>query len=261
MTYDKVLVVGVNSSIASFVLPELKFDKCNVYGISQSLNLDGFNWIEKKNILFSKYPLDQKFLDELLDRITPLRNERVLVLNFAGIFGNPAPLKELSTDSVLQTMNENLSQFLSVVKIFCALPPNSLLVGFSGAGVGGDHMDATSLGYLLSKISLTGIVEVLDRELKIDGKRITLIAPGPFPSPMQETVSNAPNGLVSSIARQSAREIQINSDKIGKLAKAINWVSLNSQQAGGRIWSAQWDDFSQIAETQKFGYLRRVTNQ
>jgi short-subunit dehydrogenase len=260
MNYDKVLVVGVNSSIASIVLPELDLDKKNTYGISHSLNQESLSWIEKDNVLISSYPLDQGSLETLLKRIIPLRNEKVLVLNFAGIFGTPAPLKDLNTNSVLETVNQNLSQFLSVAKIFFSLPSNSFLVGFSGGGVGGDNMDATSLGYLLSKISLAGVVEVLDRELKNENKRITLIAPGPFPSAMQEAVSNAPTGLVSNVARKNAQEVQASGDKLKKLAQAINWVSSNPQQAGGKIWSAQRDDFSQIPDRKNFGFLRRVTD-
>jgi hypothetical protein len=260
MTYDKVLVVGVNSSIASMVMPELDLDKKNTFGISHSLNQESLSWIEKDHVLISSYPLSQVFRETLLNRIIPLRNEKVLVLNFAGIFGTPAPLKDLNTNSVLETVNQNLSQFLSVAEIFFSLPPKSLLVGFSGGGVGGDNMDATSLGYLLSKISLAGIVEVLDRELKNENKRTTLIAPGPFPSIMQEAVSNAPAGLVSNVARKNAQEVQASGDKLKKLAQAINWVSSNPQQAGGRIWSAQRDDFSQIPDRKNFGFLRRVTD-
>ncbi len=260
MTYDKVLVAGVNSSIASLVLPELNLDVKNTYGISQKLNEDSVSWIGKDRILISSYPLDQSILETLLDRITPLRNEKVLVLNFAGIFGTPSLLKDLNVDSVLKTINENLNQFLSVVKIFYSLPSGSLLVGFSGSGVGGDNMDVTSLGYLLSKISLAGVVEVLDRELKNENKRVSLIAPGPFPSVMQETVSNAPAGSVSNAARKNAQEVRTEGDKIRKLAQAIKWVSSNPHQAGGRIWSAQRDDFSQDFEGKNFGFLRRVTD-
>ena len=134
----------------------------------------------------------------------------------------------------------------------------SFFIGFSGGGVGGDNLDSSSLGYLMSKISLAGVIEVLDKSFKEQGKRLTLIAPGAFPSNMQTVVANSPIGTVSEEVKIKALGLELDESKIVKLAKAIDWVSNYPNQAGGKIWSAQRDDFLNQIFSEKFGYLRRV---
>jgi NAD(P)-dependent dehydrogenase (short-subunit alcohol dehydrogenase family) len=155
-------------------------------------------------------------------------------------------------------LNENVVQFMSIVKLFSELPKNSFLLGFSGAGVGGDNLDGSSLGYLLAKISLAGIVEVMDQELKAGSKRIALIAPGPFPSEMQSAVANAPAGAVTEKARLQALDLKADDARTRKLVDAIKWVVAHPIETGGRTWSAQRDDFLSTERSGRFGYLRRV---
>jgi hypothetical protein len=258
MNYDRVLVVGVNSSIASFLLPELNLDKKKLYGITQNPNMISHTWIEKSHIFVSNYPIHEKIQNQILTAIVPSRNEKVLVLNFAGYFGDPAILSNMNLESVVDVVDKNLLQFLSLVQLFLKLPPGSLFVGFSGAGVGGDSVDASSLGYFLSKISLAGAVEVIDRELKNENKRMTLIAPGPFPSEMQQKIARAGTSSVSELAQKKAQDVQLDGDKLKKLVIALNWVATNPNEAGGKIWSAQRDDFLNPSEVINFGLLRRI---
>jgi hypothetical protein len=45
----------------------------------------------------------------------------------------------MDLNSVVDVLTKNSVQFLSIVKLLEYFPPNSLLVGFSGGGVGGHH--------------------------------------------------------------------------------------------------------------------------
>jgi len=258
MTYDKVLVVGPHSSIASFVLPEMQFNRDQVYALTRRLRNADLRWIDEEHLFETNYPLEPDLIKRIVQVICPSGNERVLVLNFAGFFGEPATVRDFELNSVIDVLTKNTLQFLSLVKLFERFPSNSLLVGFSGGGVGGDNMDAASLGYLMSKISLAGIVEVIDREFLLDKKRIALIAPGAFPSEMQAAVANSVVGVVSEDSRNQAANVQADKEKILRLASAITWIANNPNEAGGRIWSAQRDDFFQNSRVEHFGLLRRV---
>jgi NAD(P)-dependent dehydrogenase (short-subunit alcohol dehydrogenase family) len=260
MIYSKVLILGAHSSIASFVLPELNFDKEIVYAISRYPVNGDLTWIHRDHIFISEYPFTEKFMSRTAKKLTPCGTENILVINFAGIFGEPAAVKDFVLADVLNVLSENLIQFLSLAKLFSNFPSKSFLIGFSGGGVGGENMDGTSLGYLLSKISLAAVTEILDRDFKEENKRLALIAPGPFPSIMQQVVANAPDGVVSEISRKQAAEVQADSVKITKLANAIKWLAENPSVAGGRTWSAQRDDFSNLKRTSNFGLLRRIIN-
>ena len=67
-------------------------------------------------------------------------------------------------------------------------------------------------------------------------------------------------GAVSEASRNQAAQADADEEKIAKLAHAIKWVAENPNESGGRIWSAQRDDFSMIQRSKKFGFLRRVTD-
>jgi len=258
VTYDKVLVVGPHSSIASFVLPEMQFNRDQVYALTRRLRNADLQWVDEGQLFVTNYPIEPELIKRVVQEMCPFGNESVLVLNFAGFFGEPATIRDFDLNSVIDVLTKNTFQFLSLVKLFECFPSNSLMIGFSGGGVGGDNMDASSLGYLMSKISLAGIVEVIDREFLLDKKRLALIAPGAFPSEMQAVVANSAVGVVSEDSRNQAANVQADKTKILKLANAITWVANNPNEAGGRVWSAQRDDFFQNSRVEHFGLLRRV---
>lgn len=258
MNYNKVLIVGPHSSIASFVLPELQIKKEKLFAITRRFSDLNLPWVDQNHLFVTDYPMESELMKKIVQRMCPLGNESVLVLNFAGFFGNPSTLRDMDLNSVVDVLTKNSVQFLSIVKLLEYFPPNSLLVGFSGGGVGGDNMDASSPGYLMSKISIAGIVEVLDKDFLAENKRIALIAPGAFPSDMQAAVANAAAGVVPEEFRNQAASVQADRDKILRLVRAINWVTNNPNESGGRTWSAQRDDFDQESRVKRFGLLRRV---
>ena len=258
MNYTKVLVIGAHSSIASFVMPKLDFDKNSIYAISRREINESLTWMPQENVFISNYPLSEDFMIQLVSKLDKGNSNNILVINFAGSFGIPTAIKNFDIEEANKVLSENVTQFLSAVQLYLKFPKNSFFLGFSGAGVGGDTMDGYSLGYLLSKISLCGLVEVLDANLKDENKRIALIAPGPFPSGMQSAVANAPAGVVTEEARFQAMTIKAEEINLTRLTDAIKWVVSNPNLSGGRTWSAQRDNFSSERLSERFGFLRRV---
>jgi hypothetical protein len=55
MEYSKILILGVNSSIASFIMPELGFDKDRVYGISHRAEIKNLPWKKHMNYLMTTH--------------------------------------------------------------------------------------------------------------------------------------------------------------------------------------------------------------
>ena len=262
MNYDKILVVGGNSSIAGFVMPTLNFDKNILYSIVRSKKKSNENWVSPNNIFVSDFPISRESLTQMHELLAPNKIERILILNFVGVYGKPQPIEILKTQDVLEVINENLGLFINLVKFIFELPRESILISFSGAGVGGDNMDVSSPGYLASKIATAALVETLDEQLRKKNKsRIALVAPGPFPSKMQLEVLDANPGFVSDAARKVAQNVTVTDGKIEKLSEAIKWISNNPETSGGKIWSAIHDDFSNSNFSINYGLLRRQIHQ
>ncbi len=240
-------------------MPVLNYDKNIVYGISRTPILKNSSWILNQNIYVSDYPFDEHFINTTIKNLALSILDNVLIINFAGVFGAPSNLNDIEINHIVDVYNQNIVQFLSCVKLFSNLPVDSFLIGFSGGGVGGDNLDTSSLGYLLAKLSLAGLVEVYDKNLKEKGKRMALIAPGAFPSSMQTAVAQAPKGIVSEIVRKNSVDLKVDESKIMRLANAIKWVAAHPDQSGSKIWSAQRDDFLNLPLSKSFGLMRRLT--
>lgn len=258
MNYDKILVVGGNSSIAGFVMPTLNFDKNILYSTVRAKNGSIKNWVRPNNTFVSDFPNNRDSLMQMHDLLAPNRIEKIMILNFIGIFGKPQPIENLETQEALAVINENLGSFINLAKFIFELPRESILISFSGAGVGGDNMDVSSPGYLASKIAMAALAETLDEQLwEKKRSRIALVAPGPFPSRMQSEVSGAGPGFVSEAARKVAQAVSVTNSKINKLSEAVKWISNNPEIAGGKIWSAAYDDFLNGNFSSNYGLLRR----
>ena len=76
---------------------------------------------------------------------------------------------------------------------------------------------------------------------------------------MQMVVANAPIGSVSEATRKQSLELRIDMERILKLSNTINWVASHPKQSGGKTWSAQRDDLSNLPLDEKIGLLRRLT--
>lgn len=259
MEFEKIFAVGANSSIASYLMGNKLFEKDRIFGTVRKISNTEISWAEEKNIYETDFPNNEDSFINFANLLCPMNKERVLLINFIGVFGQVEKKVNLNVADTLNIIDQNLGSFLKLIKFFGLLPSGSMMVSFSGAGVGGDNMDNSSPGYLASKLSIAGLTEVFNRDFERQNKHLALIAPGPFPSPMQEAVALAPPGTVSDISRNKALEVDASDYKIQNLADTLKWITMNPKAAGGRTWSAQFDKFDSGLKTKNYGLLRRIT--
>jgi NAD(P)-dependent dehydrogenase (short-subunit alcohol dehydrogenase family) len=173
-----------------------------------------------------------------------------------GSYGKIQAVDDLDIEDALLTNSSNLTPFLLIAKIAKVLPAGSRVISFSGAGVGGDNLDDSSLGYLAAKASMAVLAEAIDQQLEKHGVRFGLISPGAFPSRMQEVVSKENSNKIPEKRVLRAKEVMTSMPSPKKLVNLIEFLAANPRQLGGRTWSANFDDLTD--QVGNFGKLRRI---
>lgn len=255
--YNQVLIIGASSGIATFILPEFDFDEITTVITQRSDTPPNFS-VRSQNLECLEEDFGE-YSPELIERLLVKFNTNypVLVISFIGVFGTVASYEEFEIEDVILTASKNLRFQLILQKLSLFLPSGSLILSFSGAGIGGHAYEDASLGYLAGKAAISILNELADTKSKIRNVRTALIAPGPFPTRMQSAVLYARSGAVSDERRMRARDESDTSDRILKVCKMIEWLSMNPDSAGGRTWSAQHDELLVPTEN-NFGKIRRV---
>lgn len=258
--FDRVLVFGAGSSIASHVIPELKkYSKSliSIYRKKSSVPLE----IGDFDNLVCEFNFDDDLqsFDSFLSKLEIKSSDTLLILNFIGQFGEVESMDTIFPESILRTMEKNLLPFLELVKLLKEVANESVMIGFSGGGIGGPNLERASLGYLAGKGAMGFITEAVSRELKMHFKSLALIAPGPYPSPMQEAVVRSTFPEYEESRRKSREVIQSKVDSKGLIA-LIDWIIQNPAKANGRVLSALHDNPTSIDRVADFGFLRRVTD-
>jgi short-subunit dehydrogenase len=196
---------------------------------------------------------------EDLKEIFAVEEAPTLVLNFVGDFGSVKPWDVADPEQVFLDFRSNVQPHLAAVQASRFLAASSLLVAFSGAGVGGPNLDLTSLGYSFGKLAISGSVEALDRKLAQNGVRLAAVAPGAFPTKMQRSVYEASKADVDEESRAQAAEILNSPARGDRLSELISFLWEDVDRAGGRIWSAARDDLAQlVCPDIDFGRMRRT---
>jgi NAD(P)-dependent dehydrogenase (short-subunit alcohol dehydrogenase family) len=257
MNIRTLVVFGSTSSLARAVLPELDVEPNKIFSFDRvSTNQEINKHIPEAN----QNRLDWNNLSEIESSVSSRLNqdfsEPVLVLNFMGSFGTIRNVDELDIKDALLTNASNLFPFFLAAKVSKKFPSNSTIMSFSGAGVGGDNLDDSSLGYLAAKASMAILTEAIDQQLRKRGVRFGLISPGAFPSRMQEIVSKECSDRIPEKRVSRAREVMMSTPSTGKLVNLIRFLADNPQQLGGRTWSANFDDLSD--QFGNFGKMRRI---
>jgi hypothetical protein len=253
----RLVVFGSTSSIAKFLLPTLGFEPNEILSFDRDGSQSGANeFIPRDNqysLNWGNTPgAETLILDVLCDRV----KEPVLVLNFMGHFGNIQSIDDLDIQDAIGTTSNNLIPFLISAKIGTSLLPGSKVIAFSGAGVGGNNLDDSSIGYLAAKASMAVLIEAIDLQLCSKGVRFGLIAPGAFPSRMQYAVAVQDPEKLSNDRVLRARETMKNTPSVDKLTNLVKFLNANPEQLGGRTWSANFDDLTNHEDN--FGRLRRI---
>jgi NAD(P)-dependent dehydrogenase (short-subunit alcohol dehydrogenase family) len=254
---NQLIVFGSTSSIAKVLLPSLGIEPKNIISFDRLNNNQETNYFIPSENQFrsdwSNFSETEKFVANIL---TQQMLDSVLVLNFMGFFGQIRKIEELDILEALVTNSVNLFPFLLVAKIAKFLPANSSIISFSGAGVGGDNLDDSSFGYLAAKASMAVLAESIDLQLSQHGIRFGLVAPGAFPSKMQEVVAEKGSTRVPDSRVARAKQVMSSNPSIEKLSRAVCFLNDNPDLLGGRIWSANFDELTH--QSKNFGKLRRI---
>ena len=257
MLNKKLIIFGSTSSIAQLVIPHLGLKANNIYSIDRNREIQvEFSFVPPENryeIEFFANELSEQKFSKIFKQFS---SEECIILNFMGKFGSIETLKCLNIGDVLQTQNDNLLPFLLIAKFANWFQPGTSIISFSGAGVGGDKIDDSSLGYLSAKASMAILAEAIDSQLAFSGIRFGLIAPGAFPSPMQDIVAKTNNTNISNSRIANAQKVMDSLPNTKKLIELIRFLISNPEQLGGRTWSANFDELT--PKTDNFGKLRRI---
>jgi NAD(P)-dependent dehydrogenase (short-subunit alcohol dehydrogenase family) len=256
MNINQLVIFGSTSSIAKALLPNLNIEPNHIFSVDRvnsKQNANGF--IPREN----QFRLDWDDVSEIEKFIATILNERlvgpVLVLNFMGYFGQIERIEDLDIADALTTNSKNLLPFLLLAKHAKLMPPGTRIISFSGAGVGGDNLDDSSLGYLAAKASMALLAESIDQQLARYEIRFGLIAPGAFPSRMQAVVAQEDSRKIPELRISRAKEVMSSNASTEKLAHLVGFLADNPDLLGGRTWSANFDVLTD--QQGNFGRLRR----
>jgi NAD(P)-dependent dehydrogenase (short-subunit alcohol dehydrogenase family) len=256
--YSNIIVIGSNSSISDYVLQAFRIEKQKLFGIyNENLEISRRMHYYDKNLVSFKSIGDSP--SELMNLLSINIRSNALILNFSGVLGPLSPFVSASSNEILETINNNFRSFIFSAKVLSLYGPNSLLISFCGAGVGGSNLDDSSLGYLASKSGIVVLNEALDDQLRNSGHRLCLVSPGAFPSNMQRAVAEAPETNVDLRRREQAKStLEVGAKHPERILSIIDFLMANPDVAGGRLWSAQFDDYTSSSVEKDFGKLRRV---
>jgi NAD(P)-dependent dehydrogenase (short-subunit alcohol dehydrogenase family) len=257
MKISTLIVFGSTSSIAKAILTELDVKPSRIFSFDRVRPNQKINeYIPESNQSRIDWDNINEIESFVISRLTQNISDPVLILNFMGYFGNIESVDDLDIDDALLTNSKNLTSFLLIAKIARFLPTDSRIISFSGAGVGGDNLDDSSLGYLAAKASMAVLTEAIDQQLQKHGVRFGLISPGAFPSRMQEVVSKESSDKIPEKRVLRAKEVMTSTPSTKKLVDLIEFLAENPQQLGGRTWSANFDNLTD--QIGNFGKLRRI---
>ena len=257
MKVNTLIVFGSTSSIAKALLPALSIESNRIFSFDRA----NTNHLANKYIPeVNQCRLDWDNLTEIESLISARLklkfSEPILVLNFMGSIGSIQKINELDIEDALSTNSKNLFPFLLIAKIAKFLPSETRIISFSGAGVGGDNLDDSSLGYLAAKAAMVILTESIDRQLMPIGVRFGLISPGAFPSKMQEVVSLESASKIPMSRIKRAKEVMARPTSVERLVEMVGFLADHPHLLGGRTWSANFDDL--ISQSGNFGKLRRI---
>jgi short-subunit dehydrogenase len=261
MKYNKVIVFGANSFIASKVLRGFDFGDSEIFLVSRkSLDIQSLVGDREAKVIIIKNFKEKDVLVSLNQSLCLTKDENLLIINFIGMFGSLNSISEIDSDVFFHEFNQNVNPFLVLSKILIGCK-SGLLISFSGAGIGGDKLEVACPSYLASKAAIAFLVEAFDDSNKEKGIRFSAVSPGAFASQMQEAVANAPDtSAISPKRREQALETLKARRDPTKLIDLLNFLAANPNSAGGRIWSANFDEIFNPSENSNFGKLRRLSS-
>lgn len=245
------IVLGGNSGLFHFLAPELKkcFDQIFIGSREQQVKL--VEGAKNFNLQINNEKLKEVFKEF---------DKPVVVLNCLGYFGDIKDFFDYEPRELIKNIELNLSPFITIHQAARYLPTESLIINFSGAGVGGDKIELSNLGYASSKILLSNLIESLDRILLEYRIGTCAISPGPFPTNMQMEIIKHKDSISDVKLVQKTELLFKTKVDVRDLINLICFLSENKGIAKGRVWSAKWDKSftNYLQNIEKHGFFRRI---
>jgi NAD(P)-dependent dehydrogenase (short-subunit alcohol dehydrogenase family) len=258
MIIRKLLVIGSSSYIASSTVPMLNFERSDIFSLDRySQKNVASSYVNEENRYFFDSSDTAEMISALENVLSKIGKSRVMILNFIGSLGDLST-ENLNLQNIFYTFEVNMRPNLILANQSLNLQSGSLILSFSGAGIGGQNLDDSSLGYLSAKASLAVLVEVFDRQSAPKGVRFGLIAPGAHPSRMQKEVAVSDAKHIPSDRKADALHLLNHGSNTENLVNTLEFLRIHPELAGGRIWSAAHDTLSEDFVHSDFGKLRRI---
>ena len=246
-----IIIFGATGSIGSFLLKKY-FEKNH--------NLLLFIKDKKKiNNLIKKYKSNESQIVkyEKLDFNNPndfkkkfKKNKNFIkktsiIINTIGVQGEIKNFFTLNLEKFYQVFKINFfSQVLLFKNIYqyIKLNKNMLIIMFSGGGVSGQRQNFSP--YVLSKIALVKLVEILALEFNNKNIRINAISPGIINSKMTRLILKENKNVSFKELKKIKKEIVKSKKSLEKIYDLINLLSKKKgKQISGKIISSRWDRF------------------
>lgn len=249
-----IVIFGASGSIGSFLFA--KYFKKNynlLIFIKDKKKLDSLKKkYQNKSPQYIKFELlnFKKFQDieKKINRNKSFIKKANLIISTIGIQGEIKNFFDLNLEKLTNVFKINFfSQVLLFKNIYKLIKKNknTLIILFSGGGVTGQRPNFSP--YVLSKIALVKLVEILSSEFRNKNIRINAISPGIIDSKMTRLILKKKRKEVNFNEIKKIKKEILNSKK--SLEKVYNLINLLVEKKGkrisGKIISSRWDRFNE----------------
>lgn len=248
-----IIIFGASGSIGSFLLKKyfekrwnlLIFvkDKKKINNLIKKYKSNGTQIIRFETIDFS----NPKNFKKKFKKHKNFINRTNIIINTVGIQGEIKNFFKLNIEKFNNVFKVNFfSQILFFKNIYQFVKKNkdTLFILFSGGGVTGQRSNFSP--YVLSKIALVKLVEILSLEFNNNNIRINAISPGIIDSKMTRLILKKDKKKINFKEIKKIKKEIVKSKK--SLEKVYNLINLLSEKKGkkitGKIISSRWDNFS-----------------
>jgi len=205
----------------------------------------------------------KKLFDFVIDKYSKLD----ILVNCAAIYGPIGALETNNIDLWQDTININLMGTVYCIKQ--AIPimkkqGHGKIINMVGAGIGWKNIAPNFSAYISSKAAISGLTEVMSRELKEFNIQINAISPGPVNTRLLDQVIQAGDAAGKEHVEKSIKQKREGGTPPEKAAKLALFLSSGeSDIITGKTISAAWDDylnFKNLKKTDSIYNLRRIDN-
>jgi|688.fasta_scaffold468412_2 short-subunit dehydrogenase len=247
MSYNELIVItGGSGKIGKILAEHFSKLECRVIVVSKSYvnSVDRVPKVDYCNIDLAT--------DDYTELKSLVNNEKIRsLINLAADIGETGKFSAIESSDIISSVMYNLKLLINPMK-FClgSLNNESVIINFSGAGVGSENPTKYQTPYYLSKILTVALSQYIVHE-SVDIPHIVSVAPGKFNSDFDQNYLN--NFDIPVMLRTTVKDQNLDAEKnvllsISNLTKTIDTILNDPQKFCGSFISAQRD---QIFSTQQ----------